>query len=57
MVFQRRGADRVGDPVAIGLDRLLRQLLLELVERGLRPPAVRDVSERLAAAVRVETAL
>jgi hypothetical protein len=57
VMLERRGADRMGDPVAVGLDRLLGQLLLEEVERRLWPLSVRDVSERLAAAVGVEAAL
>jgi len=57
VVLQRRGADRVGDPVAIRLDRLLGQLLVEQVEGGLRPLAEGDVSERLPAALGVEAAL
>jgi hypothetical protein len=57
VVLQRRGADRVGDPVAIRLDRLLGQLLVEEVEGGLRPLAEGDVSERLPAALGVEAAL
>jgi hypothetical protein len=56
VVLQRSGADRVGDSVAVGLDRLLGQLLVEQVERGLRPFAVRDVPECLTAAVAVEAA-
>jgi hypothetical protein len=56
VVLQRSRADRVGDSVAVGLDRLLGQLLVEQVERGLRPFAVRDVPECLTAAVAVEAA-
>jgi hypothetical protein len=57
VVFERGGADRMGDPVAVGLDRLFAQLLFEQVEGGPGPLAVGDVSERLAAAVGVEAAL
>jgi hypothetical protein len=57
VMLERRCSDRVGDPVAIGFDRLLGELLVEQVERGLRPLAVRDVPERLPAAVGVEAAL
>jgi hypothetical protein len=56
-MLERRGADRMGDPVAIGLDRLLGQLLLEEVEGGPGSLAIGDVPERLAAAIRVEAAL
>jgi hypothetical protein len=37
----------VRDPVAVGLDQLVGELLLEEVERGLRSLAVGDVPERL----------
>jgi hypothetical protein len=52
-VDERRGADRVRDPVAVSLDGLVGELVLEEVERGLRALAVGDVAERLAPAVRV----
>jgi hypothetical protein len=57
VVLQRRGADHVGDPVAVRLDRLLGELLVEQVERGLRPLSIRDVPECLLAALGVEAAL
>src|SRR5215210_4220730 len=56
VVLERRGADRVRDPVAVGLDRLLAQLVLEEIECRFGPVAVRDVSERLPATVGVEAA-
>jgi hypothetical protein len=47
----------VRDPVAVRLDCRIRPLLvLEEVERRLRPVPVRDVPERLSAALGVETA-
>jgi hypothetical protein len=53
-VDERRGADRVGDAVAVRLDVLVvGELLLEEVERRLRAFAVGDVTERLATAIRV----
>jgi hypothetical protein len=56
-MLERGRADRMGDPVAVGLDRLLRQLLLEEVESGPGSLAVGDVPERLAAAIGFEAAL
>jgi hypothetical protein len=56
-MLERGRADRVGDAVAIGLDRLLGQLLLEEVEGGPGPLAIGDVPERLAPAIGVEAAL
>ena len=54
VVLERGGADRVGDPVAVRLDGVLPELLLEECEGGLRALAKRDVAERLPPAVRVE---
>src|SRR5262249_58337902 len=52
VVRQRPGADRVGDPVAVALDRPGRlDVLVELVERRLRAVVVRNVRERLLVAV------
>jgi hypothetical protein len=57
VVLERRGADRVGDAVAVGADRfVVLDLLVEEVERGLRPVAVGDVAKRLPAAIGVQTA-
>jgi hypothetical protein len=53
-VDERSRADRVGDAVAVRLDRLVvGELLLEEIERRLRALAVGDVTERLPPAVRV----
>jgi hypothetical protein len=53
VVDEGRGADRVRDAVAVRLDCLLGELLLEEVEGRFRALAVGDVAERLAPAVRV----
>jgi hypothetical protein len=54
VVDERSRADRVGDAVAVRLDRLVvGELLLEEIERRLRALAVGDVTERLPPAVRV----
>ena len=57
MVLERGCADRVRDPVAVGLDGVLGELLREQRQRGLGAFAERDVAECLPAAVGVETAL
>ena len=53
VVDEGRSADRVGDPVAVCLDGLVGELLLEEIERRLRALAIGDVTERLAAAIGV----
>src|SRR5262245_19476163 len=48
VVRERPAADRVRDPVAVAFDRAgLLDVLVELVQRGLRAVVVGDVRERL----------